>query len=89
MLVNNAGYLTYDATKTEAARETLETNLHGTIDLTEKLWPAFTENAKVVVISSGLGAQSLQGEYVKQAINRSDIKSQDLIALAEEYLKDI
>jgi short-subunit dehydrogenase involved in D-alanine esterification of teichoic acids len=55
LLVNNAGFANRDLNNIPDRRFTIETNLHGVINLTDKLWPALTENAKVVVVSSGLG----------------------------------
>ncbi len=59
ILINNAGVLLDDEETrviTEKLRETLEVNLIGTIDFTEKIIPLLENNAHIVNISSSAGS---------------------------------
>lgn len=58
-LINNAGiYLDEDSTdvSTSALRKTLEVNVIGLIDLTEKIIPLMRDGGSIVSTSSGMGS---------------------------------
>lgn len=66
VLVNNA-WVFHDKDVTEAVdatvlRETLETNLYGTIDLTERLVPSMNRNGHIVNVSSRRGSMAYTEE---------------------------
>lgn len=76
-LVNNAGAsLTgFDA---EVVRETLAANYHGAVHVTDALLPLLTADARVVMVSSGMGELSclprpLQEEFLAAGLTRAEL----------------
>jgi NAD(P)-dependent dehydrogenase (short-subunit alcohol dehydrogenase family) len=55
VLVNNAG-IALDGFDANVVRRTLATNVHGALDVTDALTPHLSRGARVVMVSSGLGA---------------------------------
>jgi carbonyl reductase 1 len=88
VLVNNAGasFRGFDAT---VARKTLETNFIGMMKLTDRLRPLFRDDARIVMLSSGMGhvsclAPSLQKEVLSPRLDR-----EALLAFTQRFVDAI
>ena len=86
VLVNNAGY-GYTKEKVEERLDTININLLETIDLTEKLLPYLTNDGKIIMISSGLGALSNQGSKIQEALSHSSLTKESLIELTNQLIE--
>ncbi len=90
VLVNNAGVNLKHA-DLEQSKKTIETNYLSLVNLTEKLRPYLTEDAKVISISSGLGALSCQSSSLRKQLQVSPLNEEDLQKIQlnlETYYKD-
>jgi carbonyl reductase 1 len=83
-LVNNAAiYLrTYDAT---TAKRTLATNVFGTLQLIDALVPLFTQDARIVNVSSGMGVLNGYSPEITARFRAAKTRA-DVEALAHAYL---
>jgi carbonyl reductase 1 len=77
-LVNNAGV--YNG----AARRIWEVNVLGPLRLTRALEPLLAPNARVVMVTSGLGALSAQSASLVKRLSKPGLSLADLERLAEE-----
>jgi len=90
VLLNNAGAAFYQPSL-EQRQKTIETNYLSVVNLTEKLIPYLTEDAKVISISSGRGSLSAQGASLREKLQVSPLTEEDLQRIQsniEDYLKD-
>jgi NAD(P)-dependent dehydrogenase (short-subunit alcohol dehydrogenase family) len=74
-LVNNAG-ASFPGFDAEVVRKTLAANYHGAVDVTNALLPLLTGDARVVMVSSGMGELSslsrpLQEELLAAGLTRT------------------
>jgi len=72
-------------------KKTIETNYLSVVNLTEKLIPHLTEDAKVISISSGRGGLSAQSHSLREKLQVSPLTEEDLQRIQsniEDYLKD-
>jgi NAD(P)-dependent dehydrogenase (short-subunit alcohol dehydrogenase family) len=84
-LVNNAGasFTGFDA---EVARKTLAANYHGAVDVTDALLPLLTEDACVVMVSSGMGELSCLSRPLQQELLAADLTRAELDALVARFV---
>jgi NAD(P)-dependent dehydrogenase (short-subunit alcohol dehydrogenase family) len=78
LLVNNAGV--YQA----PARQVWDTNLRGPLLLVRALRPLLAPDARVVNVTSGLGALSSQPAALQRRLTDTSLTEDDLLALCEE-----
>lgn len=87
--INNAGvYPKNDAFNPEAYKYTFDTNVFGTIELTQKVLPLLADNGKIITLGSGLGPVAFRGitnNKLKEKLRRPDLTSDELVQLAKEY----
>jgi len=77
-LVNNAGV--YNA----PARQVWDVNVLGPLRLTRALEPLLAPNARVVMVTSGLGRLSSQGQSLVKRLSNPKLSLADIERLAEE-----
>jgi NAD(P)-dependent dehydrogenase (short-subunit alcohol dehydrogenase family) len=77
-LVNNA------AVYRSPARETWDVNVLGPLRLTRALEPLLAQNARVVMVTSGLGDRSGQPASLVRRLSRADLSLDDIDQLASE-----
>jgi NAD(P)-dependent dehydrogenase (short-subunit alcohol dehydrogenase family) len=78
VLVNNAGVYR------RPARETWDVNVLGPLRLTRALEPLLARNARVVMVTSGLGQLSAQPASLVERLSNPSLSLADLESLAEE-----
>ena len=84
-LVNNAG-TTFGGFDAEVAARTLDCNYRGAVRITDALWPHLAPNAKIVMVSSGMGAldhfsPALQQRFLQPELSRAGVEE-----LATEFV---
>ena len=90
VLVNNAGVM-IPVANLEQRRKTIQTNYTSLVNLTEKLLPVLTEDAKIINISSILGSFSCISPSLKKELEKPNLTEKELQQIAaniEDYLKD-
>ena len=87
VLVNNAG-VGYTPNSKEENLSFLSTNFNSTVSFTEKLLPQLTDDAKIIMLSSGLGRLSHQGEKARKLLEDSSLTGDRLIQIAKEVYDD-
>jgi NAD(P)-dependent dehydrogenase (short-subunit alcohol dehydrogenase family) len=70
------------------AKECLQTNLLSQIQITEALLPYLSSEAKVVSLSSKLGAIKYQPEHTQKKFSSENITKEDILSAAEEFVKE-
>jgi NAD(P)-dependent dehydrogenase (short-subunit alcohol dehydrogenase family) len=87
-LVNNAGasFTGFDA---EVVRKTLAANYHGAVSVTDALLPLLTEDARVVMVSSGMGELSCLSRPLQQEFLAPDLTRAQLDALVARFAADV
>ncbi len=86
-LVNNAA-IAIQTTKVEdkIVRETFQTNFYGTVELTEKMLPMLSENAKIVNITSDLAMfGTLHDPELQKRMEDPALTKEGLFQIAKEY----
>src|SRR5256885_8884352 len=78
LLVNNAGV--YQAPR----REIWAVNVRGPLLLTRSLLPKLEDGARVVMVTSGLGALASQSDAVSRRLRDPSLELEDLLALCDE-----
>jgi carbonyl reductase 1 len=88
VLVNNAGIslFGFDARR---SRRTLDVNFVGTLRLTDALLPLLRPQARVVMVSSGMGELSCLGRERRREFSDPALSRQDLLALADRFVADV
>lgn len=84
-LVNNAG-ASFNGWSAEVARNTLATNFFGPMQLTDACLPQLTDDARVVMVSSGMGELSVLGSKLRQRFARPDLARRELLDLVVEFV---
>jgi carbonyl reductase 1 len=84
-VIHNAAIYERTASPDAAAR-TLETNVFGPIRLHEALLPLLTEDARVVLVSSGMGALHGYSRAITGRLQNAK-RTSDVELLSREYLK--
>ncbi len=83
-LVNNAAIFEREPTP-EAARRTIETNVHGVLRTIDALLRLFVPGARIINISSGLGQLRGYTEATARKF-RAARSTEDVLSLAHDYL---
>jgi len=77
VLLNNAG-VNYPNANLEERQKTIQTNYVSVVNLTEKLIPYLTEDAKIISISSILGSLSTQSPSLREQFQGSSLTEEEL-----------
>ena len=88
VLINNAG-ASFDGFDAVVARRTLDVNFTGMVELTERLLPLFHEAARIVMVSSGMGAVSSLGEDLRREVLDPSLDRAGLGAFTSRFVSDI
>lgn len=88
VLVNNAG-ASLSGFNAEVARRTLAVNFVGTLRLTDALLPLLRSQARIVMVSSGMGelsclSRELQAEFMAVELTRAALQ-----ALGDRFVADV
>jgi NAD(P)-dependent dehydrogenase (short-subunit alcohol dehydrogenase family) len=87
-LVNNAGML-QRGIDLAIARETLDVNYRGPIQVTDALLARLTPSASIVMVSSGMGELDAFGREIRARLTDPGLRREDLDRLAEECLEGV
>ncbi|XP_014666753.1 PREDICTED: carbonyl reductase [NADPH] 1-like isoform X2 [Priapulus caudatus] len=72
------------------ATTTLQVNLFGHLEVYKHLFPIFRPHARIVNIASTLGLLNYNNnEEVREKLMSGELTMQDIVNLAEEYLRDV
>jgi len=88
ILVNNAG-IALDGFDATVARRTIDTNYHGAARVTDALLPLCAPDARIVMVSSGLGAVSAVGPALRRRFLAEDLGRAELDGLVEEFVGQV
>jgi carbonyl reductase 1 len=88
VLVNNAG-LSLDGFDAEVARRTLDVNFFGTMNVTDALAPLMHAHARIVMVSSEMGALSVSKGDVRARFEDARLTRAQLVELMERFLSDV
>jgi NAD(P)-dependent dehydrogenase (short-subunit alcohol dehydrogenase family) len=88
VLVNNAGIAMkgFDA---DVARSTIDVNLLGAMAVTDALRPLFSDDASIVMVSSGLGKLSCMPADRKRQFEDPYLSRDRLVELSREFVQDV
>jgi len=81
VLVNNAG-ASFDGFDASVARRTLDVNFAGMMRLTDRLLPLLHRDARIVMVSSGMGDVSILGAALRAEVMKPQLDRAQLAALA-------
>jgi NAD(P)-dependent dehydrogenase (short-subunit alcohol dehydrogenase family) len=86
VLVNNAG-VSLDGFDANVARDTLRVNLVGAMHLTDRLLSFFNDQARVVMLSSGMGELSvIPSRAIRDRFTDPSLDRAGLLALTDEFV---
>lgn len=88
VLVNNAG-ASFDGFDAAVARRTLDVNFVGMTNLTERLLPLLRPNARIVMVSSGMGSVSSLGSELQSAVMSPSLDREELVTLVDRFVADV
>ena len=88
VLVNNAG-ASFDGFDADVARRTLDVNFTGMMRLTDRLLPSLRPKARVVMVSSGMGAVSSLGTELRTEILSPSLDRTQLVAFVDRFVDDV
>ncbi len=88
VLVNNAG-ASFDGFDASVARRTLDVNFTGMMRLTDRLLPLLRANARVVMVSSGMGDVSSLGEALRREVMSPTLDRAALSAFTDRFVADV
>jgi carbonyl reductase 1 len=88
VLVNNAG-ASFDGFDATVARRTLDVNFVGMMKLTDRLLPLLRPNARVVMVSSGMGAVSSLRPDLQQEVMSPSLDRKALLAFVDRFVADV
>jgi len=88
ILVNNAG-ASFDGFDAAVARRTLDVNFVGMMTLTDRLLPLLRPNARVVMLSSGMGEVSCLGPELRSEIMSPSLDRAQLVAFVDRFVADV
>lgn len=86
VLINNAA-IHYKETNDKQRKYTIKTNFLSGVNLTEKLLPYLSDDAKVLQISSFLGQLVYQGPQLQKALTDPNLTQQGLIDIANNIIE--
>ena len=88
VLVNNAG-ITLDGFDADVARRTLDVNFVGTMRVTDRLLPRFRRNARIVMVSSGMGEVSCLSAELRNEVTDPSLDRARLLAFTERFVSEV
>lgn len=88
VLVNNAG-ASFDGFDAGVARRTLDVNFAGMMRLTDRLLPLLRRDARIVMVSSGMGSVSALGDELRKEIMSPSLGREQLVAFADRFVADV
>src|SRR4051812_35959506 len=88
VLVNNAG-ASFDGFDAKVARRTLDVNFVGMMKLTDRLLPLLRPGARIVMVSSGMGAVSALSRALRDEIMSPEIDRAKVVAFADRFVEDV
>ena len=88
VLVNNAG-VALDGFDATVAQRTLDVNFLGAMRVTDRLLPLCREGARIVNISSGLGAISCMSPPLREKLLDPGLSRKTLLSLMETFVRDV
>ena len=88
VLVNDAG-ASFDGFDAAVARRTLDVNFVGMMKLTDRLLPLLRPNARVVMVSSGMGAVSSLGPGLRDEVMSPSLDRAGLLAFVDRFVADV
>ncbi len=88
VLVNNAG-ASFDGFDAPLARRTLDVNFTGMMRLTDRLLPLLRRDARVVMVSSGMGDVSSLGEALRKEVMSASLDRAALTAFVDRFVNDV
>jgi carbonyl reductase 1 len=88
VLVNNAG-ASFDGFDATVARRTLDVNFVGMMKLTDRLLPLLRPNARVVMVSSGMGAVSSLGPELQREVMSPTLGRDELVAFVDRFVAEV
>ncbi|XP_034833240.1 carbonyl reductase [NADPH] 3-like [Maniola hyperantus] len=92
ILINNAGLITSNFTKTtyEDSVQVMNVNYYSILTIQEHMFPILKDNARVVNISSDCGhISNLQNRYWINRLTKKDLKLEDVNAFVEWFLDSV
>jgi len=82
------GLVVGDRYDPETSKRIFQTNYFGTVDLSLKILPHIAQNGKIIVVGSTYGTLSkLRSEDLKKKFQDPDLTTDQLTALAQDYLE--
>lgn len=87
-LINNAG-TTVPGFDAKVARATLATNILGAQHVTDALLPLLAADARIVMVSSGMGELAGFGSELRPRFQKRDLSRDELIALTDEFVSAV
>lgn len=88
IVVNNAG-ATFEGFDAGVARRTLEVNFVGMMRLTDGLLPLLRPGARVVMMSSGMGALSAISPALQSEVMAPSLDRDGLLAFTDRFVADV
>lgn len=88
VLINNAA-VALEGFDERVASDTLRTNLHGTIALTEALLPKIRPGGRIVAVSSGMGELSGFSGQAREALASPTLDRKGVLALADAFVQQV
>ena len=88
VLVNNAG-ASFDGFDASVARRTLDVNFAGMMRLTDRLLPLLHRDARVVMVSSGMGDVSILGAALRAEVMKPQLDRAQLAAFTDRFVADV
>jgi NAD(P)-dependent dehydrogenase (short-subunit alcohol dehydrogenase family) len=88
ILVNNAG-ASFDGFDAAVARRTLDVNFVGMMHLTDRLLPLLRPNARIVMVSSGMGSVSSLGPELRSLVMSPTLDRAGLVAFVDRFVADV
>lgn len=88
VLVNNAG-ASFDGFDASVARRTLDVNFTGMMRLTDRLLPLFRPGARIVMVSSGMGAVSSLDAALQEKVMSPALDRAALVAFTDRFVGDV
>jgi carbonyl reductase 1 len=87
VLVNNAG-IVMEGFDGDVARDTIETNFFGALSVTDALLPLLADNARVAMVSSGMGDRSCMSSSLRERFMQP-MDRETLVGLMNKFVEDV
>jgi carbonyl reductase 1 len=88
VLVNNAG-ASFDGFDADVARRTMDVNFSGMMSLTDRLLPLLRPNARIVMVSSGMGSVSSLSPALRNEVMSESLDREKLVAFVDRFVADV